>query len=221
MADPRDHDPRRRRLLAAAGIVTIVVALDQLSKQWAFTSLRDGGRRVLIDGVLELKFAFNTGAAFSAFADAGGARPVFVGITIAALIYMAWMFRRLPTETGIGGPIGLALMAGGALGNLIDRLVRVHEVQVSWHESMPFWALIDHPREVGDAILRGRPFAMVPRHGVVDFIVVHYGGDRTWPSFNVADACLVVGVGLLLVYLLRWGRALTPETAHRPDRPSQ
>jgi signal peptidase II len=48
------------------------------------------------------------------------------------------------------------------------------------------------------------------RPGVVDFIKVHYPWGGSWPNFNVADALLVVGVALMLL----WGTR--PEPAARP-----
>jgi len=48
------------------------------------------------------------------------------------------------------------------------------------------------------------------RSGVVDFIKVHYPWGGSWPSFNVADALLVVGVGLLLL----WGTRKVTASAH-------
>lgn len=76
------------------------------------------------------------------------------------------------------GFVAIALVSAGALGNLHDRLFRTMEV-------------------VGDT-----------RHGVVDFIKVYYWPGKAWPTFNVADITLVVGVGILLIYLSRHGEAL-------------
>jgi signal peptidase II len=46
------------------------------------------------------------------------------------------------------------------------------------------------------------------RHGVVDFIKVFYWPDKPWPTFNVADVALVVGVGLLFIFLTRHGETI-------------
>jgi len=207
----RGHNSARR-LVAAGSVLAAVVAADQLSKEWAYEVLRPRGRKVLVPGWLELDFTFNTGAAFGSFSEVGGARTAFIVFTCAALLYMGWLLRRLPAHTGLGGSLGLGLMAGGAVGNLVDRLTRVHEVALHFQAELPFWALIEHPREIGEAMVRGRPFANVPRHGVVDFLVVYYWPGERWPSFNVADAALVLGVGVFLLYLARHGRALTEPT---------
>jgi hypothetical protein len=72
--------------------------------------------------------------------------------------------------------------------------------------------IIEHPVELANSLLRGRRFADIPRHGVVDFIVVQYWGDKRWPTFNVADVCLVVGVSLFMLYLAKQARG-SPATA--------
>lgn len=205
----REH--QRRRLLLVTLVVAACLLVDQLSKRWAFDNLRGRPRDPLIPGFVELDFYFNPGSAFGMFAHSPGARFVFIAVTLVALVYMVWLLLRLPREGGPLGPLALALMIGGALGNLVDRLTRVYEVRVYLTEELPFWALIEHPQIIADAVTRGRPFADLPRHGVVDFIVVYYWPGRPWPSFNVADACLVVGVALFLLYLIRHGRALTDE----------
>ena len=70
------------------------------------------------------------------------------------------------------GYLAIGLVMGGALGNMHDRIVR----------SM----------EIGGQL----------KHGVIDWILVYYLPATPWPNFNIADAALVVGVGLLVPYLL-------------------
>jgi lipoprotein signal peptidase len=111
-----------------------------------------------------------------------------------------------------GGTLALTLMSSGALGNLIDRLTRLDEVRVRLGDQIPFWLITEHPTELSKALLRARNYVDVPRHGVVDFIVVYYWPNRPWPTFNVADMCLVVGVAGFVLYLARqtWVPPKTP-----------
>jgi signal peptidase II len=208
---PRVSTPpptQRLRLTVAALVVGVGLALDQLTKQWAFTSLRGEPAEVLIPYRLELDFAFNPGSAFGMFADQPLARPVFIVITLLALLYMGALLWRLPgVRAAWNGTLALALMVAGALGNLVDRLVRVYDVRLPLGDGVPFWMIVDHPVELANSVLRNRKFVDIPRHGVVDFIVVHYWHGKRWPTFNVADICLVVGVGLFVVYLVRQGRS--------------
>jgi signal peptidase II len=204
---PTPTPTQRLRLTVAALVLGVGVGVDQLTKQWAFTSLRGEPSKVLIPNWLELDFAFNTGSAFGMFSNQPIARPVFILITVLALIYMGVLLWRPPGSRAIwNGSVALALMAAGALGNLIDRLVRVYDARLPIGEGVPFWLIVEHPVELADSLLRARRFVDIPRHGVVDFIVVHYWHDRRWPTFNVADVCLVVGVGLFMIYLARQGR---------------
>ncbi len=58
---------------------------------------------------------------------------------------------------------------------------------------------------IGGALgnLHDRFFRMIyEKHGVVDFILVYYLPGKAWPTFNIADAALVIGVGLLIPYLI-------------------
>jgi len=96
-----------------------VILLDQLTKHAILATFRPGDEKVLLP-VLSLVLAFNTGAAFSFLAgEDGWQRWLFTAIAIAACGFMLWMLRR-------GGSrwlsTGLALIVGGALGNLYDRM---------------------------------------------------------------------------------------------------
>jgi signal peptidase II len=51
------------------------------------------------------------------------------------------------------------------------------------------------------------------QYGVVDFIVVYYWPGKRWPAFNIADAALVAGVLLFMIYLRRHGDPASPEKA--------
>jgi signal peptidase II len=195
---------QRLRLIAAGLVVALGLALDQWTKHWAFTHLRGHPAKVLIPYRLELDFAFNAGSAFGMFSNQPLARPVFIVVTLLALIYMGVLLWRPPGRNAIwNGTLALSLMVTGALGNLVDRLVRVYDARVPIGDRVPFWMIIEHPEELADSILRARKFVDLPRHGVVDFIVVHYWHGKRWPTFNVADVCLVVGVSLFVLYLVR------------------
>lgn len=195
--------PKLRSIVAGL-VIAVGLGLDQWTKHWAFTHLRGHRAKIVIPHWLELDFAFNAGSAWGLFAGQPLARPVFICVTVLALIYMAALLWRLPwPRAPWNGTFALALMSTGALGNLIDRLVRVDHARIHIGDGVPFWMIIEHPVEFGDSVLRGRNFVDLPRHGVVDFIAVHYWYGKEWPTFNVADMCLVVGVGMFLVYLAR------------------
>ena len=199
-----------RRLAGAVLVIAAALAADQLSKRWAVAELHGHPRRILIRGLFEFDFAFNTGSAFGLFATIPDARWVLIATTVLGLLTMALLTWRLPgrprsARAAWVGTIGLALMTGGALGNLGDRLLREIDVRIRIVKEVPFWLVVEHPQAYAAAVLRPRSFVDVPRHGVVDFIVVYYRPGMRWPAFNLADTWLVLGVGLLLVYMARNG----------------
>jgi signal peptidase II len=107
----------------------VVIALDQLSKWWALHALQPAGTpHEVIPGFLNWTLAFNRGAAFSFLAGgAGWQRWLFVVLALAisgALV--VWLARTLRDDWRNALP--LALIIGGALGNVIDRL---HAAQVT------------------------------------------------------------------------------------------
>jgi len=108
--------PRIFRWLALSAIVIVA---DQLTKAAVLTSFRPGEQLVLAP-FASLVLAFNTGAAFSFLADADGwQRWLFTAIAAAAAVLIVWLLRRGGDRLYLGG---LALILGGALGNLYDRL---------------------------------------------------------------------------------------------------
>ncbi|HEX6781375.1 MAG TPA: signal peptidase II [Solirubrobacterales bacterium] len=105
------------RAWALAGILcAAVVAADQAAKA-AVEGRLYPGEEVDVLGPLGLTLAHNTGVAFGL---AGGAGAGLVLVTLAALALIAYVFGRDPERPGMW--IAVGLLAGGALGNLIDRI---------------------------------------------------------------------------------------------------
>ncbi len=167
---------RARRVALSLLVCAGVLAVDLSSKAWAWEALRRGGRRVVLEGLLRFEFAFNTGSAFGFLRRIDAARPVFIAITVFVLLYLGRMLARLPLHSALPF-VAVGLFAGGAMGNLHDRVVR------------HMWIF-----DRGD------------RYGVVDFIVVSLR-SHTWPAFNLADVALAAGVSLLILSLARRPRA--------------
>ena len=112
-----------------------------------------------VTNFFNIVFTWNFGTAFSLFNGLGEYAPIMLilmtGAVIGVILY--YLFTRAKKFE----IVPLALIGGGALGNLLDRI----------------------------------------RFGaVIDFLDFHIGAYR-WPAFNVADVCIVVGVGL---YILNW-----------------
>lgn len=135
------------------------LGLDQASKVWARDHLRPQYPQVVtvVPGYFELRYSENTGSAFGLFRGVPGARYLFFVVGIGALLVVGTYLRKAdPNARRLAAELGL--LAGGAIGNIVDRA------------------------------LLGR---------VTDFIVWRVG-THEWPTFNIADAALVVGIiGLL------------------------
>lgn len=100
----------------AGALCGLVVVLDQAAKALVEDRLVPG-EQVDVLGSLDLTLAHNKGVAFG-LASGGGA--TLIAITIAALLLVGVLFARNPTRPGIWVAVGL--LAGGALGNLADRV---------------------------------------------------------------------------------------------------
>jgi signal peptidase II len=117
--------------------------------------------------VLEITRLHNTGAAFSMLAGASGwQRWFFIGLALVVSAGIVYWLRNMPRNSAAYLPAALALVMGGALGNVIDRV---------WHGY------------------------------VVDFLHFHWDAAY-FPAFNVADTCITIGAGLLILDAILDGR---------------
>lgn len=131
-------------------IALVAIALDQATKTFALRNFEPPVE--LIDGVLTLRLAYNSGGAFGFMQ--GVPEFFLIATLVTAIVIVLWVPKL--EQPGWIAPLGLVL--GGGLGNVSDRVFR----------------------DTG-----GR---------VVDFIDL-----QVWPVFNVADMCIVIGVGWILL----------------------
>ena len=112
--------PRSRRplVLALLALAVAVLVVDQLTKVWAVQSLTEGVRTPLVGDLLGLTLLYNPGAALSI---ATGMTWV---LTLAAATVSVVILRVANRLGSRGWAVGLGLLLGGALGNLVDRLFR-------------------------------------------------------------------------------------------------
>jgi len=131
------RDSRIPLLLLAA----LVVVLDRASKIWIVHHINPGYAITVIPGVFRLTHVLNTGAAFSLFENSSPivVRNSLIGFSIIAVIVVLAMLWRAGRTLSLTG-IALALILGGAIGNLYDRLrfshvvdfLEVHIVHYHW-----------------------------------------------------------------------------------------
>jgi signal peptidase II len=134
------------------------VGLDQLTKWLVVRSIELHDYRPLVDGFLSLSHVRNYGAAFGILADADlpYQAVLFSGLSLAALSAIAVYAFRLPAEARLP-QMALALILGGAVGNLIDRLrlgYVVDFIHVYWKQHQwPDFNVADSAITVGVSLL--------------------------------------------------------------------
>lgn len=154
---------------AGLGLALLTLVLDQLTKLWALDVLQNPPIRIVVTGWWDLVLVWNHGVSFGLFGDGSLPPLVLVGVTTAIAVAVAIWLLRAGTWLTV---LATGLIFGGAIGNVIDRL------------------------------LYG---------AVVDFVRWHAYGF-SWPVFNLADAAITLGVGLLIAESLI-GRASAPKSA--------
>jgi signal peptidase II len=195
------------KLKILVGLTTSLVLGDQLSKVWVVRSLRYSGPRLpepnplslqgpldglqalghsnanpvempLISGFLSFIHAQNPGAAMGMFNGFEYRLVVFYVFTAVALGVLVNMYKQLPDNDRLQSTT-IALILSGAVGNFIDR---VHKSTVT------DFVRVYTENEAAVAWLRS------------------YGLPAEYPTWNVADACIVVGVALYLLHYLFFER---------------
>ncbi len=146
-----------------------VIALDQLSKQWVLTTLPEYQPIVVIEGFWNWYRTYNTGAAFSFLADAGGWQTWFftaLAFGICTLLTV-WLARTPRQDWRTALPF--ALVIGGAIGNVIDRLLHGHVIDfIQWYWRDWYWPAFN----LADAAIVGGAI------GIVLFGLLPGGKDR-------------------------------------------
>jgi signal peptidase II len=126
---------------AALAIAAAVLLLDQGTKAWVLQNLPGAPPLTVVPGFFDLTFSRNTGGVFGLLAGAPsfGRRAFFVGATAVALGVIVVFLRRWGRESRLL-TVSLALVAGGAVGNLVDRLRFGSVVDfIDWHWRSYHW----------------------------------------------------------------------------------
>ena len=110
------------------GLAALVIVLDQLSK-WAVLASLNYGDTVTVTPFFDWVFVFNRGAAFSFLADQPGwQRWFFTAVGVAAAVFIVWMLRSHPGQKLFA--FALACILGGAIGNVVDRVLHGYVVDM-------------------------------------------------------------------------------------------
>jgi signal peptidase II len=164
-----------RKNIIFLAVVLVLIVLDQATKWWVEQNLalRTDDLEV-IPGLLSIVHAQNPGAALGILRDFEFRVWLFIGFTIVAIVIIVNMQRQLEPKLRFL-PTVLGMICGGALGNGIDRVTQ---------------------GTVTDFI------RVYTEHPGLSETLVGWFGTAEYPSFNVADSALVVGVGLFIVHYL-------------------
>ena len=138
------------------GLAAAIVIVDQITKWAVLGFFANRAPREEITGFFNLVLAYNKGAAFSMLADAQGWQtPLLIAFALAAAAIVTWLILRNPGKRLLC--LGLALILGGAVGNLIDRVRFGHVVDfldfhaLGWH--WPAFNVADSAITVGALLL--------------------------------------------------------------------
>lgn len=169
-----------RGWLSFVSVAAVALVADLVSKHLAFAGLGmpGTGRRVIfVPGVFTLETNLNEGALFGI---GQGLSWLFAAVSVAALVGILAMLSRPGARDSLWLLTALALISGGILGNLYDRLGLPG---LAWH---------------APADRLGQPV-----RAVRDWIHFELPGIIDWPIFNLADSWLVIGAGILVLMSLR------------------
>ena len=144
-----------RKLAPWYALTLVLVVVDQLTKYWVSASFGYGEARE-VTGFFNLVLTHNTGAAFSFLASAAGwQRGLFIGIALIAIVVIGVLLARHSGKKLFC--LSLALILGGATGNVLDRVALGYVVDfldfhiAGWH--WPAFNLADSAITVGAALL--------------------------------------------------------------------
>jgi signal peptidase II len=185
------------------GIVSAIsLVADVTSKAWAEITL---SKRtvvepsiILIKDHLTFTLAYNKGGAWGLLsqADENVRRPFFLLVSALAIGFIVSLYGRLaPNQRALKW--GLPLVLGGALGNLSDRIIRSGVID-----------FIDYRADWIESMNRG-----------VAKVVRTWGVTDHWPTFNVADISICIGVGLMAVDMFASKRGHHSHSSHPPAPP--
>lgn len=137
------------------GIAAVVIVLDHLSKWW-ISSTMDLQQTIPVWSFFSIVRVHNYGAAFSFLADAGGwQRWFFIAVGVVATVVIIHLLRRHAHEPRMAW--ALALVLGGALGNVLDRVMLGYVVDFLYFHyhgfAWPAFNIADSAISVGAALL--------------------------------------------------------------------
>lgn len=161
-------------------VTPLIVVLDQVTKWLILQNLPLHTAISIIPGFFDIVHVRNTGAAFGMFAssDQSFREPFFYFVAAVAVFVLLGLLRKITPKEKVMAWV-VTLVAGGLLGNLIDRLRFgnvVDFLSFHWRDAEANWNIFG--------------------------LALHFRWE--WPSFNVADSAITVAMILLVLNMLIW-----------------
>ena len=156
-------------------LAPVLVVADQVTKIMVRAWIPKGDKIVVVPKLFNLIHVENPGAAWGLMGESEHRLLIFLGVSIVAFVIIGFYFKALPATEGWLSA-ALAMILSGAVGNFIDRAL--------FHKVTDFLDI--HVGWSG---------------GLREFVLRH-SHTTHYPTFNVADIAIVVGVGMFLVHVL-------------------
>ncbi len=187
--------------LIASGVIVAIIFLDQLLKIWVKTHLLLGETVPVLGNWFNLYFIENEGMAFGISLGQNFGKLMLSLLRIALVVVLCWyMHKQIKKDRMDGLTLTIfCLIIAGALGNIVDCLF----YGIIFNESTPFALASLFPEGGGYApFFYGRVVDMfyVKLFPIPDGFPV-WGGSYFFPAvFNLADACITVGIFMVIVF---------------------
>ena len=208
-SEPAPHRPSsggsaRPRFLFFGVVAAITLLCDIASKAWAEIALTARPAHepsiLVVPDHLTLTLAYNKGGAWGLLQDSSELvrLPFFLAVSVLAVLFIVSLYGKLgPTQNALRW--GLPLVLGGALGNLSDRITRSSVID-----------FIDYRAD----------WVLSMNHGIAR-LAKGWALTDHWPTFNVADIAICIGVGLMAVDMFTSRRGHPHASTPSPALPSQ
>ncbi len=166
----------KKNLILMASVAVFVILIDRITKYIVQTKMVLNQTIHVIGNFFTISYIHNSGIAFGLLDDkpSPAKAPILIIASLIALGVILYIYFSLPRKPKIA-VIGTGLVFGGAIGNMVDRIIR--------GEVIDFFDF-----DIPDIVIRSLSFRLT-----------------RFPTFNVADSCVLSGIIILLILIIRFG----------------
>ncbi len=190
------------KLLILLITAPVVIIADQVTKALAKAYLKpllwessaDNRFVTVIDNFFKLKYVENPGSAWGLFQNTSPSfrLPFLITVTVLAIGLIVWFFYKIEPHKRFL-PLAVSLVLGGAVGNLIDRIFAGRVVDfIDWY------LVFEKPMDL--------------------LLFDITAGEKHWPTFNIADVGITVGIVFLFIDMIIEGRQKAAQQQEERDR---